>query len=287
MMNNRQKERIREAVRERYSKVAKAGGIHTGDKISGASCCAPSSKTGLKHPSCCSGANHQSDGQSVQTDAFRGYTPDDLKGAPEGANMGLGCGNPVALASLEPGETVVDLGSGGGFDCFLAAARVRPDGRVIGVDMTPEMIDKARRNARKSRMSNVEFRLGEIEHLPVADNSADIILSNCVINLSADKTQVYKDAFRVLKPGGRLAISDILTTEPLPPEVQQDLALVSACIGGAATIEDTRTMLESSGFVGIHINPIQGGPDGEVCCVGGSGAAKYLVSATIEAKKPA
>jgi arsenite methyltransferase len=200
--------------------------------------------------------------------------------------MGLGCGNPVALASLASGETVVDLGSGGGFDCFLAAAKVGPLGRVIGVDMTSAMIAKARLNAQQVKVPNVEFRLGEIEHLPVADNSADIIMSNCVVNLSVDKRQVYREAMRVLKPGGRLAISDIVATRPLPPQIQNDLALVSACVGGAATIEETRRMLESAGFTDIRIEPRSGSREALNAVIPGRQAGDYVVSADIKAGKP-
>jgi ubiquinone/menaquinone biosynthesis C-methylase UbiE len=220
--------------------------------------------------------------------ALMGYSNDDLVSVPEGANMGLGCGNPVALASLQPGETVVDLGSGGGFDCFLAAKQVGETGKVIGVDMTPDMLSKARDNAEKIQAKNVEFRLGEIEHLPVADNNADIIMSNCVINLSPDKPSVFRDAYRILKPGGRLAISDIVATAPLPAEVQKDLALVSACVGGAATIDDTVDMLKETGFENIKITPkdesrklISEWAPGESKNVG-----DYVVSAYIEAVKP-
>jgi SAM-dependent methyltransferase len=217
-----------------------------------------------------------------------GYSKEDISSVPEGANMGLGCGNPVALASLKPGETVVDLGSGGGFDCFLAAKQVGESGRVIGVDMTPDMITKARMNAEKIGSNNVEFRLGEIEHLPVADNSADIIMSNCVINLSPDKAGVFRDAFRILKPGGRLAIADIVATAPLPEEVHQNLALVSACVGGAATIDDTVKMIEDAGFEDIKIQAkdesrklISEWVTGE-----SKNAGDYVVSAYIEAVKP-
>jgi SAM-dependent methyltransferase len=217
-----------------------------------------------------------------------GYSKEDISSVPEGANMGLGCGNPVALASLKPGETVVDLGSGGGFDCFLAAKQVGKSGQIIGVDMTPDMITKARMNAEKIGSKNVEFRLGEIEHLPVADNSADIIMSNCVINLSPDKASVYRDAYRILKPGGRLAIADIVATAPLPEEVQKNLALVSACVGGAATIDDTVKMLEDAGFEDIKIQAkdesrklINEWVSGE-----NKNAGDYVVSAYIEAVKP-
>jgi SAM-dependent methyltransferase len=217
-----------------------------------------------------------------------GYSKEDIQGVIEGANMGLGCGNPVALASLKPGETVVDLGSGGGFDCFLAAKQVGESGQIIGVDMTPDMLSKARSNAEKMETNNVEFRLGEIEHLPVADNTADIIMSNCVINLSPEKLKVYREAFRILKPGGRLAISDIVATAPLPPDIQQNLALVSACVGGAETIDDTTRMLREVGFTDIRIKAkdesrelISQWAPGE-----SKNAGDYVVSAYIEAVKP-
>lgn len=216
-----------------------------------------------------------------------GYSKEDLASVPEGANMMLGCGNPIALASLKPGETVVDLGSGGGFDCFLAMKEVGEAGHVIGVDMTPDMISKARRNAEKIQTKNVEFRLGEIEHLPIGDNTADIIMSNCVINLSPDKMSVYRDAFRVLKPGGRLAISDVVATAPLPDDIKNDLALLSACIGGAATIDETRAMLKDAGFMDIRVIPkdnsrqiIQEWDPGK-----SRKASDYVVSAYIEGKK--
>ena len=250
-MKTRDKEEIREAVRDRYGKVArletKASGLSPA-----LSCCGEQgiSDTKGSSVSCC-GAPELTPEQMSKA---MGYSKDDLESTPEGANLGLGCGNPVALASLKPGETVVDLGSGGGFDCFLAAKEVGKDGKVIGVDMTPDMISKARKNAQDADIDNVEFRLGEIEHLPIADNSADIIMSNCVINLSPDKQSVYKDAFRALKPGGRLAISDILAIQELPAEVKNDLAFYSACVGGAVTEESTVTMLEQTGFKDIIID---------------------------------
>ncbi len=244
---------IRQAVRESYAKVAR-GEKRTSRTQPDSFCCGASDTSAdtaaATVPSCCgTGASLEHISQSI------GYSKEDLTGTPEGSNMGLGCGNPVALGSLEPGETVVDLGSGGGFDCFLAAQKVGPSGRVIGVDMTPEMISKARDNAEKAMADNVEFRLGEIEHLPVADNSADIIMSNCVVNLSPDKLRVYREAHRVLKPGGRLAIADILATAPLPDTIKNNLALVAACVGGAATIADTEKMLRQAGFSKITITP--------------------------------
>jgi SAM-dependent methyltransferase len=215
-----------------------------------------------------------------------GYSKEDIHGVPEDANMGLGCGNPVALASLKTGETVVDLGSGGGFDCFLASKEVGETGMVIGVDMTPDMISKARKNAEEMGTRNVEFRLGEIEHLPVADNSADIIMSNCVVNLSPDKLSLYRDAFRVLKPGGRLAISDIVAFAPVPKEVQEDLVLLAACVAGAATIEDTVDMLKKAGFQDIKIETNDKSREFIREWIPDKNVEDYVVSAYIEAVKP-
>jgi SAM-dependent methyltransferase len=217
-----------------------------------------------------------------------GYSQEDMDSVPQGANMGLGCGNPVALASLKPGETVVDLGSGGGFDCFLAAKEVGKTGRVIGVDMTPAMVSKARKNAEGTETGNVEFRLGEIEHLPLADSSADIVMSNCVINLSPDKLGVYRDVYRVLKPGGRLAISDIVATAPLPEKIRSDLSLVGACVGGAATIEETEEMLNEAGFSDIRIIPKDNSREliRQWDPAKSQQALDYVVSAYIEAVKP-
>ena len=285
-MDKATKEVIRQAVRERYGKIANAGSVVSGIS-SRVSCCGNSGTAVGQNSaaSCCGGG---SDGASEQMSALMGYSKQDLTSVPDGANMGLGCGNPVALASLQTGETVVDLGSGGGFDCFLAAKQVGETGHIIGVDMTPDMLSKARANAEKMQAKNVEFRLGEIEHLPVADNSADIIMSNCVINLSPDKLSVYRDAYRILKPGGRLAISDIVALGPLPPEIQQNLALVSACVGGAATIDDTRKMLAQAGFENIKITPKDESREmiSEWTSGDSKNAGDYVVSAYIEATKP-
>ncbi len=283
-MESREKEKIRDAVRERYGKLAGEGVIPS-EALPVAPCCgSPETSTNTDPAaSCCSG------GSSLSLEGISsalGYKEEDIQSVPEGANMGLGCGNPVALASLKSGQTVVDLGCGGGFDCFLASKEVGETGKVIGVDMTPEMIRKARENVEKMGAGNIEFRLGEIEHLPVADNSADIIMSNCVINLSPDKLLVYRDAFRVLKPGGRLAISDILATAPLPDEIRKDLALLTACIGGAATIEDTEEMLKQAGFQDIKIKPNEKSRDFITEWIPGKQIEDYVVSASIEAVKP-
>ena len=284
-METRNKEDIRDAVRHRYEQIAKAETAKPG-KSQAVSCCSPSDNIANEMPaaSCCSGP----EATPEQISAVMGYSKEEIAGVIEGANMGLGCGNPVALASLKSGETVVDLGSGGGFDCFLAAKQVGESGQIIGVDMTPEMVSKARKNAKKMSARNVEFRLGEIEHLPVADNRADLIMSNCVINLSPDKRQVYREAYRILKPGGRLSISDVLATAVLPAKFRKNLALVAACIGGAATFDDTKKMLRDAGFQNIKITAHDNSrdltrawePDKS------DNALDYVVSAYIEAVKP-
>ena len=284
-METRDKEKVRETVRESYGKVAKAGEITIGTNPA-APCCGPSDSSAETEStaSCCGGPQVTSE----QISTVMGYSKEDIAGVIKGANMGLGCGNPVALASLKLGETVVDLGSGGGFDCFLAAKQVGETGQVIGVDMTPEMITKARLNAEKMGTKNVEFRLGEIEHLPVPDNSADLIMSNCVINLSPDKQQVYREAYRILKPGGRLSISDVLATAKLPDEVQKNLALIAACVGGAATFEDTEKMLEKAGFQDVKIKANDNSHNliREWDPHKSENVRDYVVSAYIEAIKP-
>lgn len=214
-----------------------------------------------------------------------GYTEADSLNVPPEANMGLGCGNPIAIAALKDGEVVLDLGSGGGFDCFLARRQVGETGYVIGVDMTPDMITLARKNAEKSGYTNVEFRLGEIEHLPVADSSVDVLISNCVINLSPDKQQVYNEVFRVLKPGGRLSISDVVATAQIPQEIKQDLALISCCIGGAEYIDDIRAMLQHAGFSDIQIKPKDNSKDIVSAWAPDKNVDEFVASCTIEAKK--
>jgi SAM-dependent methyltransferase len=215
-----------------------------------------------------------------------GYAPEDLGAAPEGANLGLGCGNPQAIAALRPGEHVLDLGSGAGFDCFLAAGQVGQTGRVIGVDMTADMVSKARANAEKASQANVEFRLGEIEALPVPDASVDVILSNCVINLSPDKARVFREAFRVLRPGGRLAISDVVATAALPDELRRDMHLYSCCIGGASPADEIEAALLAAGFTRVRIAAKGESREFIRDWAPGRNVEDYVVSATIEAVKP-
>ena len=237
-MDQKQADEIRQNVRESYSQVAESSN-------SGDSCGTESS--------CCGVSDDAAINALVSTRL--GYSDNDLKNVPEGADMGLGCGNPRAIAGIQTGETILDLGSGGGFDCFLAAAETGETGLVIGIDMTPTMISKARNNAVKGKYHHVEFRLGEIEHMPVANDSVDVIISNCVINLSPDKKQVFSEAFRVLKPGGRLAISDVVASTELPEEIRNDLALYSGCMAGASQITELQTILDKNGFEKIKIAP--------------------------------
>jgi arsenite methyltransferase len=226
-----EKEEIRKAVRDGYGQIAKNSG----------SCCLPGA-------SCCGGVSSMEKiSQGI------GYSLEEMQAVPEGANLGLGCGNPVALASIKEGETVLDLGSGAGFDAFLAARAVGKSGRVIGVDMTPAMLDKARGNARKGGYENVEFRLGEIENLPAADHTVDIIISNCVINLSPDKERVFREAFRVLKPGGRLMVSDIVLLNRLSAALKESIEAYVGCVAGAVMKEDYLRAIREAGFVDIEI----------------------------------
>ena len=228
-----------------------------------------------------------SDDCCVSTDATAlGYSAEDTAAAPEAANLGLGCGNPLAIASLKEGQVILDLGSGAGFDCFLAARAVGISGKVIGVDMTHEMLRKARENAQKNGFTNVEFRLGEIEALPVADNSVDVIISNCVINLSPEKQRVFNEAFRVLKSGGRLAVADMVATAPLPDDVKTDWAAYTGCMAGASQITELERMLQTSGFKNIKIAPKDSSRSFIREWLPGRKIEDYLVSATIEATKP-
>lgn len=257
-MTTQTDDHVRTAVREQYAKAATIPGSGCGP-----GCCAPGPQHSLE----------------------LGYSPEELAAVPEGADLGLGCGNPQAIAALRTGETVLDLGSGGGFDCFLAARQVGSNGRVIGVDMTPEMVVRARDNARRIAADNVEFRLGEIEHLPVGDASVDVILSNCVVNLSPDKPAVFREALRVLKPGGRLAISDIVQTGPMPQALRDDVAALTGCISGAAPLGEIETMLRDAGFVDVRVRVR---PDSSAiigACFPASDLAGVVASATIEARK--
>ncbi|MFO8063951.1 MAG: arsenite methyltransferase [Spirochaetia bacterium] len=229
---------VHKAVRDRY-----------GEAAGGSSCCGGGHYDREGSSSCCGGGTTE----QVQQSTEFGYTIDELKTLPEGADLALGCGNPTALAALKPGEVVVDLGSGGGIDCFLAASRVGTSGHVIGVDMTPEMIERARDNAERAKAENVEFRLGEIEHLPIADATADAVISNCVINLAPDKSQVLKEAFRVLRPGGRVMISDLVLDAELRSDLRHNMALLTGCIAGAMQKREFIRALQRVGFTDVHI----------------------------------
>jgi len=270
---------VRERVRKGYAAIAEGGG----------SCCGPAK-------SCCGGGNATGVAKAI------GYSDAELATLPDGANMGLSCGNPGAIAALKRGETVLDLGSGGGFDVFIVAQKVGPRGRVIGVDMTPEMLSKARANAesfrRQTKLDNVDFRLGEIEHLPVADKSVDAVISNCVINLSPDKPQVWREIARVLKPGGRVAISDLALLRPLPAKIRESLEALVGCIAGAALVTDTRRMIRAAGLVNAVLLPKPGYIDGLVDLKGslhrtvrrllphGRRMGDYVTSLDISARKP-
>ena len=256
-------DKIRRQVQENYKKVATGKNKECG--CSGSSCCSPIGLSNL----------------STQL----GYSKEEQDIVPAGANMGLGCGNPQAIASIKLGETVLDLGSGGGFDSFLASRQVGETGKVIGVDMTAEMVSKARNNAKTNSYTNVEFRLGEIENLPVADNTVDVIISNCVINLSPNKEQVFKEAYRVLKNGGRLAISDIVLTAELSTEMKQDLELYSSCISGASCINDLEQYMSNAGFSDIEITPKENSREFIKEWSQEFNVQDYIVSANIQAKK--
>lgn len=256
------------AVRARYDSIAQADLAHL-------------------LPECCRG-DAQAAGPAVlgAYSAMLGYDAPQLAAAPEGANLGLGCGNPLALASIRPGETVLDLGSGGGFDCFLAAQQLAGTGRVIGVDMTPSMVSKARQNLARQSWTNVEFRLGEIEALPVADATVDLIISNCVINLSPDQPAVFREAFRVLRPGGRLAISDVVALQPLPEAWREQLDQLTGCISGAQQASQLVRWLEEAGFREVRVTPR---PESRAFIehwLPGQNVADFITSAVIEARKP-
>lgn len=258
-------EEIKKQIRKTYGDVAKSEPSSSG---------------------CCSGGQAERELANIHAERL-GYSKEEAESVPEGANLGLGCGNPTAIAALTPGEVVLDLGSGAGFDAFLAADKVGDNGLVIGVDMTSEMLAKARENAAKIGADNISFRLGEIEHLPVADSTVDVIISNCVINLSTDKPQVFAEALRVLKPGGRLAISDVVATAEMPEEILGDLDLYSCCVSGASTIDKLRAMLEEAGFVDVKIEPKDESREFIREWAPGAVVDEYIRSASIEAKKPA
>ena len=241
---------LRGQVREGYARIAKTGGwsaLHADSPQAASSCCSTAGG------GCCGPATFTPE----QLASAIGYSQRELEAAPEGANMGLSCGNPTAVASLRHGETVLDLGAGGGFDCFIAGAKVGATGRVIGVDMTPEMLTKARGNiasyTKQTGFSNVEFRLGEIEHLPVADASVDVVISNCVLNLSPDKPQVWREIARVLRPGGRVAVSDLALLKPLPDAVRADLEALVGCVAGAVLVEESRAQAAAAGLTHIQL----------------------------------
>jgi arsenite methyltransferase len=277
-------ELIRERVREGYGQIARHGGSCCSASAAGASCCGSSGTASLEL------ARHI------------GYSPEELAALPEGANMGLSCGNPNALAGLQPGEVVLDLGAGGGFDVFIAGRKVGPGGRAIGVDMTPEMVAKARRNLAAYReqtgLDNVEFRLGEIEHLPVADASVDVVISNCVINLSPDKPHVWREIARVLKPGGRVAVSDLALLKPLPPAIAESIEALVGCVAGAVLVTETERMAKAAGLEQIVLTPRPAYVDGMVDwqdpmhqkilanLPAGTHPGDYITSLEITARKP-
>jgi SAM-dependent methyltransferase len=280
--SNKRLQSVHELVRDGYKKIA---------ENTSAGCCSPG-------VSCCGSAPQEADKLAREL----GYSVEELQALPEGANMGLSCGNPAALAALKAGEIVVDLGSGGGFDVFIAGRKVGASGRAIGVDMTAEMLSKARRNAGSYReqtgLNNVEFRLGEIEHLPIADNTADVIISNCVINLSPDKARVWREIARVLKPGGRVAVSDIALIKPLPPEVLKTVEALIGCVAGATLISETERMAREAGLSEIVLvrkpGYIEAMTDWEDPLYrkiieqlpAGSKPADYITSLEVKAKKP-
>jgi len=280
-MNDRDVGSVRETVREGYGKIAANGG----------SCCGPA-------PACCGSSLSGSETLARHI----GYSAEELAALPDGANMGLSCGNPNALAALQPGEVVLDLGSGGGFDVFIAGRKVGPTGRVIGVDMTPEMLAKARKNItayrERSGLNNVEFRLGEIEHLPVADASVDVVISNCVINLSPDKAQVWREMARVLKPGGRVAVSDLALLKPLPPAIAEMVDALIGCVAGAVLVSETKSMVLNAGLANADLTTKPGYVDGMVDWQDplyqkiiahlppGAKPSDYITSLEVKANKP-
>ncbi len=266
---NVNKDEIREHIRKSYSKVA----------VQKASSCCSSE--------CICGTNAlEFNKQDIEkASQMIGYSEEDIRNMPKKANMGLGCGNPIAIASLKEGMTVLDLGSGGGFDCFLARKQVGNTGSVIGVDMTHEMLQLSRSNVKKLGYNNVEFRLGEIENLPVADSTVNVIISNCVINLSLEKNKVFKEAYRVLKKGGRLTISDVVATAELPQDIKHDLSMMAGCIAGAEYVESIRSMLQEAGFIDIKLTPKDNSKEIVTSWVSNKNIEDYVASYIIEATK--
>ena len=278
---------VRSYVREHYGQIAE----NFQPQSSSCGC-------GTASSSCCGSGSEATQNEGIGVDKL--YTIPEVNELPEDVTgLSLGCGDPVTLASLKPGQVVLDLGSGGGIDCFLAAKKVGSTGRVIGVDMTPAMLEKARANRVKIGLDNVEFRLGEIEHLPVADSTVDVIISNCVINLSPDKPQVFREAFRVMKPGGKLAVSDIVTDGPLPAEIKKNLSSWAGCVAGALDVKDYLAAIQEAGFTDPEITPVylphemvddaakQLGEDIDLSQVSGDTLYKSVFSAKITARKPA
>ena len=270
-MDRNDTEAIRGSVRARYAGIATCG-----------SECVPSG-SGC---GCGESAARAAESGTESESARMGYTPAELSAVPGGADLGLGCGNPHAIAALRPGEVVADLGSGGGFDCFLASRAVGETGRVIGVDMTPEMLTRARAKARRGAYANVEFRLGEIEHLPIADSSIDVVMSNCVINLSPEKRLVFEEAFRVLKPGGRLAVADVVAVGPIPESVRSDLDAYAGCVAGASPVEEIRELLDAAGFTGVEVLVREESGEFIKDWEPGVSVDDYVRSAFIQASKP-
>lgn len=264
-----EKSKIKNQIKQSYGNIALSG-----TQGCGSGCCSPNSQNEL----------NLLDVNDVSTRL--GYSQSDLKDMPNQANMGLGCGNPIAIASISEGETVLDLGSGGGFDCFLARKKVKDTGMVIGVDMTPAMIDLARKNCEQLGYTNVEFRLGEIENLPIEDDSIDVIISNCVINLSLDKPKVFQEVYRVLKRGGRVSISDILATATLPPNVKEDLIMYTGCIAGAEEVDAIEAMLLNAGLTDIHLYPKDNSKEILTRWAPGKKIEDFVASYIIEARKP-
>ncbi len=269
-------EQVRATVRDSYARIAAKGG--------NSGCCAPA--PAVETSSCCGPAAATSAPTAEDMSARFGYSAEEMDAVPDGANLGLGCGNPQAIAAMKPGEVVLDLGAGAGFDAFLAARQVGPSGRVIGIDMTHEMLAKARANARKGGFPNVEFRLGEIENLPVADNTADVAISNCVINLSPDKGRVFAEVFRALKPGGRVAVSDVVRTADLPAEIASDAELMCGCVSGAASVGEVEGWLRAAGFESISVAVKEESREAIADWAPGRGVERFVASAVIEAVKP-